>query len=77
MGEKEERRNPNFLALQMGREKSRKKKNGSLICQLALPTVFIVYHRKCRCLGSKLLVQPDLTVGASVQADLTVVANQI
>jgi len=31
MGEKEERRNPNFLALQMGREKSRKKKNGSLI----------------------------------------------
>jgi len=26
MGEKEERRNPNFLVLQMGRENSRKKK---------------------------------------------------
>ena len=77
MGEKEERRNPNFLALQMGREKSRKKKMAPSSSQLALQTVFIEYHRKFRCLGPELPVRPDLTVGASVQADLTVVAKQI
>ena len=77
MGEIEERRNPNFLAFQMGREKSRKKKMAPSSAQLTLPTIFIEYHRKFRCLGPELPVQPDLTVRASVQADLTVVANQI
>ena len=66
MGEIEERRNPNFLAFQMGREKSRKKKTAPSNTQLVLPTVFIEWHRKFRCLGLELSVQPDLTVGASV-----------
>jgi len=77
MGEIEERRNPNFLAFQMGREVSRKKRIAPSSTQLTLPTVFIEYHRKFRCLGPELPVQPDLTVVASVQADLTVVAKQI
>jgi len=42
MGEKEERRNPNSLALQIGREKSRKKKTAPTSTQLKLPTIFIV-----------------------------------
>jgi len=42
MGEKEERRNPNTFALEMGREKSRKKKMAPSSAQLTLPTVFIV-----------------------------------
>jgi len=71
--EREERRNPNLLALQMGREISRKRTTALSITQLMLPTVFIVWHRNFRCLGPELLVQGDLTIGDSVQADLTVV----
>ena len=61
----------------MGREVRRKKATAAPITQLALPTVFIEYHRKFWCLRPELPVRPDLTVGASVQADLTIVAKQI
>ena len=36
-----------------------------------------VWHQKFRCLRPELLVQADLTVGDSVQADLTVVRDSV
>ena len=36
-----------------------------------------VWHQKFRCLRPELLVQADLTVGDSVQAELTVVRDSV